>query len=808
MPSMVVSAPRERARFEIFNHEKIPMSVSVQCPNCDKAYNVKDESIGARARCKGCGNTFTLSISMDDTGKPLSRTPGKGKGQEISTQSSSEANGSGAPKKIGNYVVQRKLGAGAMGEVYLGRDPILDRHVAVKVLPAALSNDEERLQRFLREAKSAARLTHPNVAAVHQAGAQGRIAYIVMEYVEGTSLDKAISENGPMDWKGATRTVCDAAAGLGAAHDIGLVHRDVKPGNLIQSPDGVTKVVDFGLARGLHTDTQLTQQGTLLGTPAYMAPEQWGNGEVDKRSDLYSLICTYYFLLTGRQPFDAPSLAALGYQHRYEPFPDPREHSADLPDGVCRVLTQGSAKEPSERFQDAKELASELEALLASPEDSPTLASSQAGVGVVVSTHPPSLAASRWKSKRSSGLLGRLPLRARMAAGGVIAAILVGLFLLGVVFTLRTPQGTLVVTVSETDAEILVDGGKVTLKSPGDDEPVEIKIAEGKHELVVRKGGFETRTKEFTAKSGDRVVFHVTLIPLAKAKIETAEVWETILPAGAPRPAIAPFDATQAKRHQEAWAEYLKIPATVESAIGMKMALIPPGEFIMGSAIGDGEEDERPQHQVRITKPFYLGTTEVTKGQWQPLMETQPWKGQGKPQKEGPDYPASYVSWGDAQEFCRRLGEKDGVTYRLPTEAEWEYACRAGTTTAYYFGDDGRSHLVEYAWCAGNAWNAGERFAHRVGQKIPNAFGLYDIHGNLFEWCQDWYAAYYYAVSPINDPPGPEEGSKHVIRSGRYGEGWHCGTNSCCRSADRVSREPDHKWVNIGFRVARSAVGK
>ena len=142
-------------------------------------------------------------------------------------------------------------------------------------MPAALSSDEERLKRFLREAKSAARLHHTNVAAVHQAGAEGRLAYIAMEYVEGTSLDKAVSENKPMAWREATRVIRDAAAGLGAAHAIGLVHRDIKPANLIRTKDGVTKVVDFGLARGQQTNTQLTQQGTLLGTPAYMAPEQW-----------------------------------------------------------------------------------------------------------------------------------------------------------------------------------------------------------------------------------------------------------------------------------------------------------------------------------------------------------------------------------------------------------------------------------------------------------------------------------------------------------------------------------------------------
>ena len=240
------------------------------------------------------GAPSRLSVSMDDTGKsksgeaPAGKAPqkaapdrsahGKSVGRQAWTTRTTEpakADHEQMPKKLGHYVVQRKLGAGAMGVVYLARDPILDRQVAIKVLPAALSSDEERLKRFLREAKSAARLHHTNVAAVHQAGAEGRLAYIAMEYVEGMSLDKAVAENKPMAWREATRVIRDAAAGLAAAHAIGLVHRDIKPANLIRTKDGVTKVVDFGLVCGLQTNTQLTQQGQLLGTPAYMAPEQW-----------------------------------------------------------------------------------------------------------------------------------------------------------------------------------------------------------------------------------------------------------------------------------------------------------------------------------------------------------------------------------------------------------------------------------------------------------------------------------------------------------------------------------------------------
>ena len=228
------------------------MSVKVQCPNCGKSYNVGDESLGARARCKNCNNHFTISVSLDDTGSSLVSGPQK---QEPVADQPSQAksadgtskDGTGSkrpsgkeptkqPKKLGNFVIEKRLGAGGMGVVYLARDPVLDRKVAIKVLPASLSRDEQRLKRFLREAQLAGKLHHTHVATVHQAGSEGKLAYIAMEYVEGSSLDRAVAKGKAMDWREATQVIRDAASGLGAAHKIGLVHRDIKPGNLMRTP--------------------------------------------------------------------------------------------------------------------------------------------------------------------------------------------------------------------------------------------------------------------------------------------------------------------------------------------------------------------------------------------------------------------------------------------------------------------------------------------------------------------------------------------------------------------------------------------
>jgi formylglycine-generating enzyme required for sulfatase activity len=195
-----------------------------------------------------------------------------------------------------------------------------------------------------------------------------------------------------------------------------------------------------------------------------------------------------------------------------------------------------------------------------------------------------------------------------------------------------------------------------------------------------------------------------------------------------------------------------------------------------------------------------MQTTEVTQGQWKEVMGTEPWKGQeySKYVKEGANYPATYVSWNDAVAYCEKLREKEGKTYRLPTEAEWEYACRAGTKTARNFGDDEKV-LGDYAWYDKNAWDIDEKYAHQVGQKNPNAFGLFDTHGNVWEWCHDYYGEDYYKQSSEKDPTGPTSGSSRVLRGGSFDYGAR-GT----RSAYRGSGDRRHYgYHDVGFRLVR-----
>ena len=236
----------------------------------------------------------------------------------------------------------------------------------------------------------------------------------------------------------------------------------------------------------------------------------------------------------------------------------------------------------------------------------------------------------------------------------------------------------------------------------------------------------------------------------------------------------------------------------VVNSIGMLLVPIAAGEFQMGSLDldFDAEDNEKPRHLVKITKPFYLSAYEITQQQYEKVMGVRPWQGKITV-KEGPDYPATFMPWNEALNFCRKLSEQEGAEYFLPTEAQWEYACRAGTVTAYSFGDD-VSKLGQHAWYRANTFGVGEKYAHLVGQKLPNPWGLYDMHGNVWEWCRDWNGPYGSEKS-LTDPTGPKQGEGRVSRGGAFFL-----RPSLVRSAIRPFYPADIRFnFFYGFRPAR-----
>jgi eukaryotic-like serine/threonine-protein kinase len=256
----------------------------------------------------------------------------------------------------GRYEIERVLGHGAMSKVVLARDAELGRHVAIKVLDESLAADDSFRTRFTREARNAAALGHPNVVTVFDVASAEEQPYIVMEYVDGRTLHERLRADGPLRPNEVRAIALQVCAGLEHAHEHGIVHRDLKPGNLIERSDGTVKIADFGIARAADT-TSLTEAGTIIGTAAYLAPEQAEGGVVSPATDVYALGIVLYELLNGKRPWQIETLADLA-RPKTEPLPDLPEHvPPDLRDVIARCL----APDPADRPQSAGEVAALLE---------------------------------------------------------------------------------------------------------------------------------------------------------------------------------------------------------------------------------------------------------------------------------------------------------------------------------------------------------------------------------------------------------------------------------------------------------------
>ena len=331
------------------------------------------------------------------------------------------------------------------------------------------------------------------------------------------------------------------------------------------------------------------------------------------------------------------------------------------------------------------------------------------------------------------------------------------------------------------NGEYLRDGDKVlTLE----DFFFQVRV-KTKADALKFKGGVEQVPEIRREYKGEWIVAKVAVDIPKQPKIETQKPPEKI-----------PAENNAAKRTKG---------EVITNSIGMKLAYIPAGKFMMGSPASEKERrDDELQHEVQISKPFYMGVYAVTQEEYEKVMETNPSYFRYNPKGKDKQLitrrsPVESVSWNEAKEFCRKLSTKDGKTYRLPSEAEWEYACRAGTTTPFFFGQTISTDQANYN---GNyAYGNGQKGVYRdrtteVGSFPPNAFGLYDMHGNVWQWCEDRYDANYYQNSPKVDPLNSTAGEYHVLRGGSWGF-----DPGFCRSACRLNVAPDNRIGDIGFRV-------
>ena len=613
--------------------------------------------------------------------------------------------GRGRGLAVGRYVLLDLLGEGGMGKVFKAHDGRLGRDVALKLIrPERLSNPAA-MARFDHEMKALGKLDHPHVVRAFDAGQAGADHFVAMEFIDGADLTKVVRARGPLPVAEACEYARQAALGLQHAHENGLVHRDVKPSNLIATRDGKTvKLVDLGLAR-LNDDAdagRVTQEGYVIGTPDFLAPEQARDAAgVDTRADVYALGATLFYLLTGRVPYDAPTPAEKLVRHLTDPPPDLSLLRPDAPPGVERVVHWCLAKKPDDRPQSPAELAAALQpfcggAAAGAVFPPPVDPAADLAALTAVPDGPPIVAPVRGRRPRPAP--GGFPVG--WVAAGLGLAALAGV----VAYAVFRPPGP-----------------------AGDGDP-------------------------------DRPVEGFT------------------------------------------------------NSAGMKLVKVPGGAFKMGSPRGEPGRgaDEGPVRDVAVAGPFLVSATEVTHAQYARVTGAAP-PGSAVVRKAAApaDFPAEMVSYDDAVAFCRRLTEREletptgrpGWAYRLPTEAEWEYACRAGTTGPFWCGptlDNGREARYTPAGTGPGATLEGgdrggpvEGIPDKVGRFPANPWGLFDTHGNVAEWCADWYAPY-----RADNPDGPPGGSERVVRGGSFRS-----PAADLRGAARASARPTDRRDDLGFRV-------
>lgn len=440
--------------------------------------------------------------------------------------------GKGKSLVLGNYVLMEKIGAGGMGQVFKARHRRMDRLVAVKLLPAAMTKDKAAIARFEREVKAAAKLRHPNIVAADDADQANGVHFLVMEMVEGSDLSALVKKNGPFSVEKAVNYILQTAKGLEFAHKKGVVHRDIKPANLLLDKEGTVKILDMGLARIEQADgpaqADLTNTGTIMGTVDYMAPEQaLDTKTADARADIYSLGCSLYYLLTGNATYDGDTLMKKLMAHQNQPIPVLRTICPEVPEQLEAVFRKMVAKKIEGRYQTMTEVIAELERCGSTDEQTIPAqppSSSFANTGLTNLLNDISLAEAKpvQRKKTARPSFGKKKKQLLLIGGGVLGAVIL---LAGIVINLKTKDGTLVITVNEPDAEvqILNEEGKVEITRKREKGPITITVVPGKHGLKVQKDGFELFTDEFEIKSGGDKSITAKLVPVKDkpAAVET-----------------------------------------------------------------------------------------------------------------------------------------------------------------------------------------------------------------------------------------------------------------------------------------------
>jgi serine/threonine-protein kinase len=595
------------------------MAIRAKCPNpaCGKEYSLRDELAGKTVKCTSCQQAFKVPPAEVPAAQPAVQSAIR------NPQSAIQDPLIGA--KIAHYRIQSLLGKGGMGKVYKAHNTGLDKTCAIKILPREfVEQDQTYIDRFVREARSAAKVEHANVLPVFFVGKVEGNYFIEMQYVDGGTLQGLLKETRRIEVKAAARIIRDVAAGLQAAHQKGVIHRDIKPTNVMLKGDGHVYVMDFGLAKMAEARTGLTQQGTILGTPLYMSPEQAMGQPVDHRSDIYSLGVMFYQIITGTPPYTADSPVALLYQHQHAPIPDISQVAPETPQMIAAMIRKMMAKNPAERYQSCGEIVDELNGFLTTGGPTVTL-SEEALKGAPDHRRSVLARAKRGAPSRvAPGTAGGAVPKKRSAMPIVLVLVLVLLLVLGAVIGFS-----------------LIGKGKAAKQGAA---AVQEHVAQ------------QRRTPEAA-----------TVTPLAVPPEQTTKsVWDDVYITQAATGDKIPHPLSRKTN-----------PITIDGqtiAVPEGMVFIPRGPFTMGH---DGSSTASPAHEVDV-KPFFIDKYEVTNAQYLVFLTMTGRKGPyyiehngGNIPEKRENYPATCVSWEDAKAYCDWCGK------RLPTEAEWEKAASA-----------------------------------------------------------------------------------------------------------------------------------
>jgi formylglycine-generating enzyme required for sulfatase activity len=696
--------------------------------------------------------------------------------------------------------------------------------------------------RFEREAKLQVRLRHAHLVQVRDYSKDSLGPYIVMDWIEGQSLAEVIAQSGPMEWQRSAVLISKVALALQVAHDAGIIHRDVKPANILLDASGEPFVTDFGLARIEANQIEATQSrssetatNAMLGTINFASPEQQRNPRnVCFQSDIWSLGATLYKTVTG---FDVLAM-------RESKIPEPlrpivlRATEQEITDRYATmrmmsdVLMQTrnaaaasirSASTPTNPVRDSEWLVRQFARVVqqASP-PTPPVTDSVRRLEPGQTGSSAASAAEKQSTKARVAPAAAAPVAARPEKSTIRPAMRVPASTPTppVMDSVRRPQPGQTGLSAASAAEKQSTKARVVPVAPA---PVTARPQKStirpamrvpvKSSPLSNQGTTKLKTPQSFSRRrwiggvgcGLTVIGGAVLsFPPFEKAADPSKSSESASeqPQDSQTPALlqAPFSEAEASASQEAWAKHLGISVEVTNSLGMKFRVIPPGTFDMGSPKSEpGRSDNEAIHKVTITQPKLMGIYPVTQGEWTKVMGSNPSHFTSVSGQDTSRFPVERVSWEDSQEFLNRMNAAHpmpGWRYRLPTEAEWEYACRAGTVTPFWFGSELNG---QQANCDGNHpyQTVKGPYLERpcvVGRYGANAFGLFDQHGQVLEWCEDRYGDYDTWVS--QDPKGPSSGSSHVLRGGS----WSPNADSC-RSADRYSGEPSGRSNYAGLRV-------